>query len=203
MTKKEHQTLLYDMVASRLSAYGFTTKKSTRRYRRKTSFGKHGVHLTYVDHYDHFGVAVDIAVRFDAIEDLLGLIRTDSTKAEKADTFTIGTELGNLSEGRWKEWPVKSDGDVGQVANNVERAVLDIAFPYFERYDNLGSVYEMLKSLKHRRYEACHIVAAAFLLYGRDVALRDAEEQGAYLLSVDEAGEAEKLQKFVRLAIES
>src|SRR5215813_11354138 len=104
--------LLLERVNRRLSPYGFARRPRFQEFSRKTDFGRHGFHLSFIRHEEDFDVAGDVAVRFDAVEDLVNKTKPFLADGDKEDTYTLGADLGNISGEGDKRWTIAKLRDV-------------------------------------------------------------------------------------------
>ena len=61
--------------------------------------------MSFIKHAHGCDVTADVAIRVDALEDLLNEWNATLSKAERKQTHSMGAELGNISEGRASAWP--------------------------------------------------------------------------------------------------
>ncbi len=120
---KELQRALLSSVAEQAAKYGFDKRPRGQTFYKKTTFGRLAFGLSFIRHKTDFDVTVHVAIRFDELEDLINEDSSLLSEAEKRNTFSLGAELGNISEGRQKRWTVASpDFTSGDPASNkVER----------------------------------------------------------------------------------
>ncbi|MGH7953764.1 MAG: hypothetical protein ACREFE_17845, partial [Limisphaerales bacterium] len=148
MTKiAELQKKLLNEVAIIVAKHGFSPKPKGQSFRMQKPFGWASFHLSFILHEStDFDVTTDVALRIDAVENLINEDNNLLSNAEKLQTATIGCELGNLSEGQQKRWNIASDNDVELVAESIHDALASVAIPYIERYSNLQEIFAVLSS---------------------------------------------------------
>jgi len=141
------KTDLLNALGKCLSTRGFPARPSGYSFRKKTAFGNVAVHLNVAQYETEFHAAVHVSVRFDAVEDLINACNELLTPAEKKKTATFGCELGNLRDGRRREWRVVvGRSDPEKIAKEMAELVFEIGVPYFERYSSLEEVYAVFSS---------------------------------------------------------
>ena len=169
---RELETALLTKLADQVGKHGFDTKPKGQSFYKKTPLGRSAFHVTFIRHRSDIDVTADVAVRFDELEDLLNQYRDNLSKAEKKNTFSLGAELGNISEGCQKRWTVASLDDVQPAAEAVLSALTSIGIPYLERYSDMNTALEVLSrddeeaqlhSPIHGQ-RACRAIGLAFLL---------------------------------------
>jgi hypothetical protein len=129
----------------KLEQRGFARKKrDPQTFYRAIAGGWHAVHLAFVDHRVDFDIAVDIAIRFDRVEELVNERNQLLSKAEQQRTATMGCELGNLTYGRGMRWTVATEADVQTVVRSIEEMVTTVALSYFDRFNSFEAALEVL-----------------------------------------------------------
>jgi hypothetical protein len=126
---KDLEKALFETVSKEIAKYGFSGNQRDSCFYKRTSFGRLAFCLAFIRHRDDADVTVNMAVRFDELEDLVNEDNQLLSKAQKKSTFSLGVELGNLSEGRQKRWTVASLQDVGPVAQSITCKSIRICKP--------------------------------------------------------------------------
>jgi hypothetical protein len=143
---KDFPELLITELAARMAKHGFELKPREQGFRASRPGGNAMFHLSFIPHTHDFDVVADVSIRVDVVEDLLNEGRTYLSKGEKKLTSTIGTELGNLSEGKQRRWTIASEADVKRVADLIHDAFRSIAMPYIEKYSGMDNMFKILSS---------------------------------------------------------
>lgn len=112
---------------------------------KKTDTGRWAFHLTLIEHDADFDVTADVAVRFDALEDLVNADSKLLSRSEKNSTFTLGAELGSIRDGRPCRWTVSSQPDVPVVAREIHRMFEDVGLTYLSEYGTLEKALTALQ----------------------------------------------------------
>lgn len=147
MTKlKELSNRLLREVAGKIAGDGFKARVSWQEYYKRENFGKSYFHLSFIRHVDDFHVTADVAIRFDAIENLLNRYRLDLTEKERRESSSMGIDLGNMVEGAQKRWEVAAPEDVDRAAADIAEWFRKYALPYYERYSTLENALEVFAS---------------------------------------------------------
>lgn len=141
---KAPQETLLKAVASRLSEHDFKAKIRDQSFLKLIEHGRVSLHLSFLERGDEFDVTADVAIRFDALEDLVNSDNKALSRAEKADTYTLGAELGNLRDRRQKAWEIRKLSQVEQVASGIYETYLQVAKPYIEKYSKMDAALEVL-----------------------------------------------------------
>jgi hypothetical protein len=100
--------------------------------------------VAFITHSQDFDVTADVAIRIDALEEMVNASNKHLPKKLKANTYSIGCELGNLVHGEQHRWCVESADDLENVANSVADYFIQYALPYFEKYSNLTEAFNLI-----------------------------------------------------------
>ncbi|WP_305910075.1 DUF4304 domain-containing protein [Methylomarinum sp. Ch1-1] len=155
MSIKELQKNLLSSVGEKLTAFGFGKKAKQQSFYRSIEGGWACVHLSFINHADDFDVTVDVAIRFDEVEDLVNSKNNLLTKKEKERTCTLGIELGNLSVGEQKRWSISSEEQISLVADSILEDFEKFGNPYLLKYSSVNSAYELLSSDEKSVWKHC------------------------------------------------
>jgi hypothetical protein len=147
MTKAaDLQKRLLDELASHVGAHGFEAKPVGQSFRRKTPSGRVSLHAAFVPHGGDVAVTADVAVRLDALEDLVNETNAQLPKSEKQNTSSLGAELGNLSEGRQKRWTLVEPSDAATAAQSILALYELVGAPSLERLSDPENAFVVLSS---------------------------------------------------------
>lgn len=126
-----------------LTVYGFQKRIFGQSLRKPFEGGYAVVHLTFINHEDDFDITVDVGIRFDQLENLIHENNNLITEKEKAQTCTIGVEIGNLTIGEQKRWTVKDENDIEFVSQDIFRSIKGVVIPYINKYSNIENVFHL------------------------------------------------------------
>src|SRR5262245_50307534 len=130
------RTDLLGRVGKRLGEYDFKARPNSNGFERQFGGGRQGFHLAFVKHKVDFDVYADVAIRFDALEDLITATATHLSSKKKIETYSIGATLGNISGESDLCWTVAKWTDVEPVAEAIITSFLRFGLPYLERYSD-------------------------------------------------------------------
>jgi hypothetical protein len=136
------RSALLRSLGAQLNPMGF--RQSEQTFGKRWGAGKLLVHLSFVRHTDDFDVLVDVAVRLDAIEDRLNADRPQLSQRERANTATVGVELGNWSIGRPLRWTVSTPADLEPVVKGLLEELRRTGLPFLERFAQLEELERVL-----------------------------------------------------------
>lgn len=128
----------------RLARFGFDPRPKGQSFLRKIEGGRVSVHLGFISHENDFDVTIDVGIRFDAVEELVHRSEALLTKREKAETSTLGAELGNIECGRPFRVTVTGNSDTEGAVGQLIAKFESIGLPYLEHYSQMESAYEVL-----------------------------------------------------------
>jgi len=140
------QNILLKDIGERLSIFGFDNIPKQQTFYRPFEEGWNCVHLSFINHAYEFDITVDVAIRFNQIEEMVNSENTNLTKKEKKETTTLGVELGNLSVGEQKRWTISSDEKLSLVSDSIVEKYKRFGDPYLLKYSSMVSAYELLAS---------------------------------------------------------
>ncbi|QHG70133.1 MULTISPECIES: hypothetical protein [Ensifer] len=171
--KKLHDELLLG-IKRNTSELGFRYNSATRSFRKKVGNTEFSFHLSVVRHQHDFDIVADLGVRYLDVEKLAwGLMPPHPLRDDlKFDTWTMGVEVGNLTQGSQLRWGVAGEKDVDEAISKITAIFHSVALPYFEKYSTPESAYVMLQRddrmselnspLRVKRWE--RIIALAYFL---------------------------------------
>jgi hypothetical protein len=154
--------------------------------------------LAFIRHETDFDVTADVAVRVDAVEELVNASTPYLPAKIKNTTATVGADLGNLDTGAQRRWTIADKADIEAVASAIVSDFLRIGIPYFDRFHDLDTLFSMLRRNDQEAWLHCAIhharcmraVALAVVLKRREVrSLIEAE--AAFLSKRNDFGLAE------------
>jgi len=141
---KDVQIALFEAVSEKIAKYDFSGNQRDSCFYKRTPFGRLAFSLAFIRHRDDADVTLEMAIRFDELEDLVNEHENRLSKAQRKGTFSLGVELGNLSEGRQKRWTVANLEDVEPVAQSIMNSFVAIGLPYLEKYSDMRTALEVL-----------------------------------------------------------
>lgn len=123
---------LLEHIGTKLPRFGFDKRRQGQSFYRLEPFGRSAFHVAFIEHATDFDVTADVAVRIDAVEELVNAENRLLSRKEKQNTFTAGAELGNIAEGRQRRWTVSNPNHLPLVASSIVQALESIGLPYLE-----------------------------------------------------------------------
>lgn len=178
-----------------MNSHGFEKRVTGQSLKKNFDKGLVSVHLSFIEHQDDLDVTVDVGIRLNDVENMANEGNGLLTKKEKAGTFTIGVELGNLSVGSQKRWTIQEESDIALVTKEIYSEIKTYILPFIDKYTNEKAVFNLcLKDdkeailfcpLDYKR--AINAVALAHILQEDKIFIEQIINQKQnYLLSQDE-----------------
>ena len=155
MLKREMREIengLLVALATRVQPQGFVLRRSHQDYVKSTSSGRWVLHVAFIEHDDDFDVTADVALRLDAVQDLVHRDNPDLSQKEKRETATAGAELGNIADGRQERWTVADITSVDPVADAIYRTFVGFGLPYLERLSDPRQLLDELATNDRRSW---------------------------------------------------
>ena len=185
-----------DSLALAMPRYGFKGKPIGQSFHRSLPFGRWSFHAAFINHDTDVDVTADVAVRVDAVEDLVHSGNKLLSDREKQQTATIGAELGNIADHRQRRWTIASMSDVQRVAGAMLDEFQKFGLPYLERYSDLNKMLDILSGNDAAAWlhspvhaERCkRAVALALVLEKNDRALELARRSEEFLQQIGDPG---------------
>lgn len=149
MRKGEHkdaERAILQQLGSRVAVHGFKPKPIGQSFYRDYPGGRWALHLSFIRHDADIDVTADIAVRVDAIEQIVNQCESGLTDSEKRRSTTLGAELGNLVGPQPLRWTVAELDDAVAVADQIVDAFEKIGLPYLSSHSDIESAYRVLAS---------------------------------------------------------
>jgi hypothetical protein len=106
--------------------------------------GRTCAHISFIQHEQDVDATLDVAVRFDAVENLANRWSKLLSNREKAATFTLGAELGNLERGEPFRVTLGKMEDVEGAVDALIAKFEKIGLPYLEQCSRPESAYGLL-----------------------------------------------------------
>ena len=195
---RELEHKLLQETGKRLVRFEFSLRPRQQSFYRDIDGGRVAIHLSFIRHTEDVDVTIDVAICFDAVEDLVHRSNNLLSRKEKAQTFTLGAELGNLECGKPFRLTLASDADVPRVVEGIVTKLEAIGLPYIERYSAPEAAYGLLSRDDREVWVHCPIHAeraksacALLIVMGRHSEIANlAAQKQAFLQSMNDPGAA-------------
>jgi hypothetical protein len=138
--------LILSELGERLTPLGFKQRPSQQSFYPRIDGGQWAFHVSFIPHVEDLDLTADVAVRLDAIEDLVNAEDTRMTVAETRSSMTLGGDLGNIAEGRQRRWNLSSLDHISTICDEVADAFRRIGIPFLEAHSSLPAVHRTLAS---------------------------------------------------------
>lgn len=148
---KELRESIFRTLPLGLIPMGYDPKLKGQAFNKKMSWGRWIFHVGFASINGPLKLVVNVAIRVDAVNNLVFGTDPLLSKAEARDTATVGAELGNLIGKGPLMWTVSDPGEVPSLVASMLEAYEKIGLPYLSRYSDLE---EMLRGLRGNGQEA-------------------------------------------------
>ena len=188
------QEQLLSQLDALLSKKGF--KRSGQDFYRNITEGRQILHLSFIRHPNDFDVTADVAVRHNTLEDLMNDENPRLNPREKAQTSSIGAELGNISIGQPIRWTVSAEDEIPQVSSSLLASFEKVGLPYLQRFSFLDEVLSAVAgddsaSVLHSPIDyvrAMRAIGVAFLLRRKELFHQLVASKSKYLKEKQDFG---------------
>lgn len=144
MSQKSRFDALLGEMAPLLASVGFSPMRRDQAFRRNRPDGADITHISFIRYPTSFDVTTDVAVRIDAIEEIVSASNAVLSASARKKTATIGVEIGNLSQGSHLAWNIDETTAIDRVALDIFLHVERFGLPFFARFGDIASVTTML-----------------------------------------------------------
>ena len=184
-TLKQMEIDILQHLAVGLAPHGFEFDKKATHFEKHTSDHRWSFRPGFIKHGTDFDIIASVAVRIDPLERLI--YENDEVRAEKG--YSLGAELGNISQGRQRRWTVSRPGDIETVAKSVLAEFERTGLPYLQMYSVMENALEVLSGDDKSAWlhsplhdeRAKRAIGLAFLLGKKEVFDKLAEKKTAFL----------------------
>jgi hypothetical protein len=129
-----------------VKAHGFDPEPADQCFYCPSATGKWVFHIAFMPHQHDFDLTADVAVRNNAIEDLVNQYDSKLSKLERRTSMTLGGELGNLSQGRQMRWTIARFSDIPEVCEEVSRTFENVGLPFLQAHSDIETIHRVLTS---------------------------------------------------------
>jgi hypothetical protein len=154
------QRALLQELGTRVTKYGFEPKPVGQSFYCDIPGGRWALHVSFIRHERDLDVTVDVAVRIDAIEQIVNRHDAEMSDAEKRRSATLGAELGNIVKREPLRWGVSDASDILVAVDGIVAAFEKIGLPYLKANSNVNAAYRVLASLDPRDWVHSPILGA-------------------------------------------
>jgi hypothetical protein len=140
--KPLEQSLFQDL-GERLKTYGFDADEKETQYHKSIEDRRLSLSLSLQHHRRYLGVLPYIGVRFESIERIIHGFNSTLSKKRQGQTMTVGGTMMTYSKTRGLYWSVTTMDEALCVSQELHKAFIETALPFYERFDTLEAVLEV------------------------------------------------------------
>jgi hypothetical protein len=133
-------------IGERVQLFGFNPRPSGQSFYHDFESGKWALHVSFIPHKNDMDLTADVAIRINAVEDIVNRYDTKRTPAEKRKSMTIGGELGNISAGRPLRWTVPDVRGALKICDQLLDAFEKIGLAFLRAHSDVAAVHHVLTS---------------------------------------------------------
>ena len=124
-----------------LKVHGFTLKLAREVFLRKWADRTDRFRLVFLDGKPGYDVQIDIAVRFERVEEIFHRSSGFPAKSQK-NTPTVVANVGELMAKDFRAYRSRiiSEGDIPSAAQEIVEVFRGIALPYYDKFGSLSAV---------------------------------------------------------------
>lgn len=131
-------------LGEKVNSIGFKFVKSKYSFVKRRNDGRESFHLSFIRHASDFHVVADVAIRFDALEELCFIPHPLLSAKNKADAYSFGAELGNIAGVGQKRWELATSDDIEPIAEGIYADFISIGVPFLEKLSTLEKAFELI-----------------------------------------------------------
>lgn len=202
---KELQNGFFEALAPGMQRYGFNAVPVDQAFHRPLPVGRWIFHVSFIPHETDFDLTADVAIRVDAVEELVHREDPALLPRDKKRTATIGAELGNIADGRQRRWTIGASADIPIVVAAVIKEFESFGLPYLERFSELETMLAAISSEDRSSWLHIPIHGARFrraialaIVLGKTDMARELARQGAKFLIDRKDPGAPALESYTR-----
>jgi hypothetical protein len=143
---KSLQKQLLREISVHMPQYGFSPRIWGQSFRRTEPFGLCSLHISFISHISDFDVTADVGLRINAVEKVLNSENKLLSEKEKGETFTVGAELGNIAEGKQRQWTISNVHQLSLVTGGILEIFERVGLPYLNKISNLDYLLYVLSN---------------------------------------------------------
>lgn len=138
------QQLIFADVGRQIMQHGFKPRIADQLFYKAISNKRFAIHLSFINHETDFDLTLDVAIRFNDLEKMVNETEPFLSQYLKNKTYSLGAELGNISEGKQKRWTFGNTNDVQSNIVLLMQSISDIGLPYLVKYSDMQEAFNVL-----------------------------------------------------------
>lgn len=143
---KEKKSELFDRLGAAFEPQGFKKLKTDSAFVRAFEFGRQAIFVKHVNHPDDFDVICSVAVRFDALEDLVNQDNLALTPTERKKTYSFGAELGNIAGSGQMRWNVNVETDLRSTSDAISAVYGAVGSRYIDEMSDMHVALDRIRT---------------------------------------------------------
>ena len=156
--KNEVKTQLLSELAGEFEEHGFKKNVTKQSLMRQFANGQQTIHFGFIAVPEGVKVEPDLAIRLDILEDMI-FENTSGYVPEhlRKEKTSFGCFLKKLVPDNDHEWFISKSDDYAPVVSSLSSALLGYGLPFFEKYSDKHSFFDVLLGDDRLANQICSI----------------------------------------------
>jgi hypothetical protein len=138
---KELENVVLDTLSLELAQLRFRPRLSRQEFVAKSSNAVWVVHVGFIRHTGDVDATLDLGVSLPSVEKVLS-----TAGWQGAGSATVGTEFGNVVDGRPCRWSIRTESDAQRVAAEMASNIAKFGIDWFTRFSDLKMLLQSLQT---------------------------------------------------------
>lgn len=134
---------LFSHIEDELNAIGVVSRRLGQSFRWRSPTGVNALHVSVIRHPTDLDLTVDVAVRIDALEELM--LRHLPSSSNPSKFFSFGAELGAISGQGQLRWTIAELEACAAVARDMVSRFRDIGVQYLTKLGDPETAFLLLR----------------------------------------------------------
>ncbi len=143
MTKKEVKEIVYGDIGRIVSDRGFRLKRVEGAFEREIAGGKQSIGVPIVDYAPKFKISLTLAIRLDAVENIVHLFSGAPTKYHKTSA-TYVSRLDRFVPTEEAVFEVLTEQDIHSISSRWNPIICSRIFPFLDENQDLTSLAQVM-----------------------------------------------------------
>ncbi len=145
MTQTELKKQMLAILATKITPYGFSFKKSEECFMKKTQWGWYKYQILSYNFSYGYEIRTVMSIRYHQVEDIYHQVSSFEPKYQKG-TATIGCFISELKKSDAYHYDLNEEEYIEKVVNSLEKEFTEIVLPYFENNGNLIAIGKLINT---------------------------------------------------------
>jgi hypothetical protein len=143
MTKREVKEIIYCDIGPIVSAKGFKLKRAEDSFERKITDGKQSIGVPVIDYAPKYKISLTLAIRLDAVENIIHLFSGSPTKYHKVSATYI-SRLDRFVPSEEAVFEVLTEEDIHSICSRWAPIIDNQILPFLDENRDLKSLAQVM-----------------------------------------------------------